>query len=52
MSFSIKHFFLFLIIISLSCEKKNVSTEENPTEIKGYVEYLKKIKEDPDGNNY
>ena len=40
MSFSIKHFFLFLIIISLSCEKKNVSTEENPTEINSDKELI------------
>ena len=53
MFFSKRLFTTFVLLTSLiSCGKKDISKIEKPTELKGYVEYLKKIKENPDGNNY
>ena len=53
MFFSKRLFTTFVLLTSLiSCGKKDISKIEKPTELKGYVEYLKKIKENTDGNNY
>tara|TARA_B100000963_G_scaffold283247_1_gene251954 strand:- start:647 stop:4108 length:3462 start_codon:yes stop_codon:yes gene_type:complete len=45
---------LVIVSLSISCSKNNNNKikNEKATEIKGYVEYLKKIKENSDGNNY
>ena len=53
MFFSKRLLITFVLLSSLiSCSKKDISKIEKPTELKGYVEYLKKIKENSDGNNY
>ena len=49
-----KRFFtsIVIILITISCGNEKNIENEKPTELKGYVEYLKKIKENQDGNNY
>ena len=43
---------LNLLLILISCNKKEFTNEKEFTNPNGYVEYLKTIKEHPDGNNY